>query len=374
MTKDYSQKYIEFASNIQFYEFLQDEYKKPHFKVNEYLTEIKDLSKKNNWDIESLSKFLHEHPKSFEIFEEIFQLSRFTNTQLTYFLFKVGSLNTTDRTTYINELKKIKSEFPHLTKAEIIKSIEESITKDSFDYYILILKLTVFKYLSDCIKDCKLIHTRLSNPDFKDVPKRISEYLVNNLSLNETLKGINVTEFLTNKRRAIDTKSIHGKFGTIKITEILKKHAIINADDIFNKLGIKEIKSEVNHPQLEPYKNKFISVTERYIDGISKSKDKKPKKFDFVILYDLKPKILIETNYYTTSGTKIGINQGEYVDLKQDIEKSFDYLFIWITDGNYWLTSDGHSRLLNLYTYFGDQILNYNLFDKKLPELMNKIQ
>lgn len=384
---DNNQKYIEFASNIQFYEFIQEEFKEPHFKVENYSEEIAELDKKTDWDVKSLSDFLRTHPKSFEIFQEIFQLSRFTNTQLTHFLFDVESLNSINKETlrnyliinlekdeyflknYINELKKNKVE---VDSSNLIKTINEN--EDLFDSFVWVLKSVVSKYVSDCVKKSEILHQRLSNGEFKDVSERTAKYLIENSKLNDILKGINIKEFLSNKRTGIDTKSIHGKFGNIKIKQILEKHKITDADDTFNKLGIKELKDKVSHPQLEQYSDKIIFVTEKHIGGIKKKKDNKTKKFDFIILYDLKPKILIETNFYSTAGTKIGINQGEYIDLKEDIEKTSDYTFIWITDGNYWLMSDGHSRLLNLYNYFGDQILNYNLFDKKLPELMEKIK
>ena len=387
MADDYNQKYVEFASNISFYEFLQQEFKIPHFEVEKYSDEITKLKNKTDWDIKSLGDFLRTHPKSFDIFQEIFQLSRFTNTQLTYFLFDVGSLNSPDKEIlkkyliknlekdkyflkiYINELKNNKID---VDSGNVIRTINEK--EKLFDSFIFILKCAVFKYVSDCIIKIEILHQRLTNNEFKEVSERTAKYITENLKLNDVLKGLNIKAFLSNKRIGIDTKSIHGKFGNIKIEQILEKHKIIDADSVFNKLGIKELNKELTHPRLEQYAGKIIFVKEKYIDNIKKRKDKKLKKFDFIILHDLKPKILIETNFYSTSGTKIGINQGEYVDLKQDVEKSSNYLFIWITDGNYWLTSDGRSRLLNLYNYFGDQILNYNLFDKKLPDLMMRIK
>ncbi len=387
MKNIYNKKYVEFASNISFYEFLQDEFKEPHFKVENYKDEVSKLSSRTDWNTETLSSFLRSHPKSFEVFEEIFQLSRFTNTQLTHFLFDVNSLNSPDSKIlkdyliknlendryfykiYINELKKNNIA---VSSNDLIREVNEN--EDLFDSFIWILKSIVSKYVSECINKNELLHQRLSNEQFKDVSQRTTKYLIENLKLNDILKGISVKEFLLNKRIGIDTKSIHGKFGNIKIKKILEKHNIINANAVFNELGIKELKNKITHPQLKQYGNKIIFLTEKYVERVKKRKDNKLKKFDFVILCDLEPKILIETNFYSTAGTKIGINQGEYIDLKEDIEKESDYLFMWITDGNYWLMSDGHSRLINLYNYFGDQILNYNLFDKKLPSLMKKIK
>ena len=200
--------------------------------------------------------------------------------------------------------------------------------------------------------------------------------MIRNLKLNEILKGIKIKEFLENKRIPIDTKSIHGNFGKIKISKILEKHGFVNADSLFDKFKIKTLDNSLNKLDgLKELKGKFIFVTERYVEGVLKRKDNKPKKFDFILLYDLKPVIVIETNFYSTAGTKIGINQGEYIDLNDDIKKKHNHLiFVWITDGNYWLTSDGKNRLLNLYNYFDNRVLNYNLFDKQLDELKEEMK
>ena len=83
-------------------------------------------------------------------------------------------------------------------------------------------------------------------------------------------------------------------------------------------------------------KNNKIFCTERYIDKIIKVKDNKLKKFDLIIFKDSNPKYLFETNFYSTAGTKIGINQNEYIDLNNYIKKKFgNFKFYWLTDGNY---------------------------------------
>ena len=395
MAEDYTHNYLEFASNISFLEFLQEEFKKPHFKSNKYQVEIEKLSEKGMWDTEELSSFLKEHPKSFEIFEEIFQLARFTNTQLIHFLFNTKILNSTDENNMIEYLKKNlefdkfftdtfikqskKMDFDNLqfkNLNDVMNFIDNKKDKNSKNYPILLLKATVMNYIESAVKNAEIVHERISNPYFRDVADRTAKYLINNLHLNEVLKGIKIKEYLESKRIPIDTKSIHGAFGRNKISQILEKHEFVNADPFFDKNNIKTLtKGLSSKAGLKELKDKFVYVTEKYLEGIIKRKDRKPKKFDFILLFDLKPKIVIETNFYSTAGTKIGINQGEYIDLNEDIKRDHNYLiFIWITDGNYWLTSDGKNRLSNLYNYFGDYVLNYNLFDKKLEELKKELK
>lgn len=395
MVSNYNQKYLEFASNISFFEFLQEEFKKVHFKVEGYSEEIKELSEKDKWNIKELAKFLKEHPKSFEIFEEIFQLARFTNTQLIHFLFDTSILNSTNKNKIIDYLKRNlehdnlftdifvkyanKSDLNDIRFRDVgeIKSfLENKRDPNSLNYAILLFKATIISYINLAVKKAKIVHNRLSNNHFPDVSDRIAEYLIKNLHLNKILSGIKIKEYLANKRIPIDTKLIHGNFGKIKITKILETNGFVNADNLLNKNNIKTLAGDLSKiEELKELKGKFAFATERYVEGVNKRKDNKPKRFDFILLYNLKPKIVIETNFYSTTGTKIGINQGEYIDLNEDIKKEHNHLiFMWITDGNYWLTSDGKSRLLNLYNYFGDYVLNYNLFDRRLEKLKEEIK
>ena len=84
-------EYIDFASNISFFEFTQDEFKEPHFKIDNYKYEISLLEMDLN--IEQLTNYLKNHPKIFDIFEEVIQLKRFTNAQYINFCFDVNALN-----------------------------------------------------------------------------------------------------------------------------------------------------------------------------------------------------------------------------------------------------------------------------------------
>lgn len=393
MTKEDDVKYLEFASNISFFEFIQEEFKDRSFDTSNYITEIEILEDKNQWNIKELSQFLIENPKSFEIFEEVFQLIRFTNTQLIHFLFNIKILNGIEKQDILLYLKN-NLKFDKLFQKQYLKesnksdfqisfnNIEHAIyfldnkrDKESIEYAMFLFKCTVFSYIRQAIKNVKIIHTRISNPHFTDVADRIAEYLIMNLRLNNILKCYSIKEFLENKMIPGDTKSIHGNFGKIKISEILDKHDFINADIHFKRNNINTIGDDfLQSLSLQDLKGKYAYVTEKYVKGIIKKKDGKLKKFDFILLYDLKPKILIETNFFSTSGTKIGINQNEYIDLYENIINDHrKFTFLWITDGNYWLTTDGKNRMINLYRYFEDNVLNYNLLDQRLEQLKKRM-
>ena len=370
-------KYVDFASKISFYEFLQSEFKKPHFNVTKYKKEISFFKKKIT--IEYLTEILGTHPKIIDIFEELFQLKRFTNAQYINFCFDVNVLNNCGQELimkYINNrVLRFENGRENKNFIEIYDNMVSATTKDKKEV-IFNIKRAITYYVDKFMNKREVLYSHLENSI--DSRLRISKYLIENLNADSYLSSINIENFLKLKRHPIDTKGLHGNFGIVKITKILENAGFINVDE---KL------SEKTHAITKPilnkdYQNRFCYLREKAILGINKRKDRKPKVFDFILLFNRMPRVLIETNFYTTSGTKIGINQGEYVDLLEDVNKfnkanGTMLKFIWITDGNYWLTKDGENRFDNLKkNYFKNryELLNYNLFKENLQEIKGDME
>lgn len=363
--------YMDFASKVSFLEFIQDEFKYADIPLEELRQEISLLKSKSQWNINDLSEYVKNYPRSFIIFQNIFQLLRFTNAQLIHFVFdvvKLNSLNIAAIYEYMILNLKHDLEFRKI----YLKTINQKLEYNNFishtnqydkKYLIAVFKLTVSKYINMILNDFDILEARIKKSEFEDFSIRFSNYLLNNLKLNETLDAINIEKYLRNKRIPLDTKSLHGNYPKIKIGKILESNGYKNIDHLLNNAGIKTLKHDLREQLNDPViKNSKIFCTERYIDKIIKIKDKKPKKFDLIIFNDSKPKYLFEINFYSTEGTKIGINQNEYIDLNDYIKKKFGYfIFCWITDGNYWLTTQGKVRFLNLLNHF-DKILNINIF------------
>jgi len=62
------------------------------------------------------------------------------------------------------------------------------------------------------------------------------------------------------------------------------------------------------------------------------------KRFDFVIK-TAKKTYLIETNFYNVGGSKLNEVARAYVDIAQKINQYHNYEFVWITDGQGWLSA-----------------------------------
>lgn len=371
------EKYVSFISKVSFLEFIQEEFRTSNIPLKELKEEISLLESKKQWNINDLSDYIKKYPRSFIIFEEIFQLIRFTNAQLIHFIFDVVKLNSLNidsiyeylilNIKYDNEIRKI-----------FLKNIDQKLNYNNFivnvskydkNYLIANFKLAISRYINKISKNFKILDERIRKNVFEDFSIRFSNYLLNNLKLNEVLCSINIKNYLQNKRMPIDTKGIHGNFAKIKVKNILENNGYKNIDNILNDRGINTLKYDLQQ-QLDVSNLKSLKIycTERYVEKIIKSKDNKLKKFDLIIFSNNIPKYLFEMNFYSTEGTKIGINQNEYIDLDKYIKDNFsDFKFYWITDGNYWLTTQGKARFLNLLNYF-DEIFNINIFAERLSD------
>ena len=116
----------------------------------------------------------------------------------------------------------------------------------------------------------------------------------------------------------------------------------------FDRAGIyykKEVKSDI-----------FLDITSLGVDL---------KRFDFVIKTQKKT-YLIETNYYNSGGSKLNEVARSYSDLASKINQYDKYEFIWITDGQGWLSAinkleEAFSIIPGIYN-----LANLNLFIEKI--------
>jgi len=374
---DVTQKYIDFASKVSFFEFIQEEFRPSQLPVDALSAEINQLQSKTDWDILSLSDYIRKNPRSFLIFQEIFQLRRFTNAQMIHFMFDISKMNTLNlESTFEYAVLNLENDpqfrdvFLKTLKLRLNRSATvEDILKDRTRYpkqlIVAVFKMAVPIYIEQMQKDVRLLGLRLAKPEFSDIPLRMANYLLDRLELNKVLKSINLRDYLRNKKIPLDTKGIHGNYLKLRVKRVLDRHGFVNIDRKLKEAGISTLPPDL--ASLFPRDNfkGRAYCTEKYVQGVVRPVDGREKKFDLVILVDGKPKHLFEMNFYTTEGTKIRINEGEYLELSKFVRENTSYQFHWITDGNYWLTRQGERRLKNLWSRFGE-IYNLNTFEENL--------
>lgn len=116
--------------------------------------------------------------------------------------------------------------------------------------------------------------------------------------------------------------------------------------------------------KLSDYKNLHFEAED------SKIKIKRNKRADFVIYKNNIPKIVIECNFYGSTGSKPIETANAYIDLEKKLKEE-DLTFIWITDGPAWPKM--HIPLYNSAKEI-DFILNYHILDNKLDDIISSIQ
>lgn len=363
--------YSKFASRVSFFEFLQDEFYPPHFKIDLYKKELEILNQNISTDV--LVRELEKAPKIFDVAEEFFQLKRFTNTQYVHFLFDVSKLNSGDVTSLARHAEVSIFSFENGNPNELFSKLYSPTDNNEIDGKVMNLKRTVVNYIAEILKNKKgreFLYHHISNSIGTRL--RIATYLIENLHADKHFATTNLSNFLGLKRIPRDGKGIHGKYGTIKIKKILQNTSIPCVNSLLTSKELHILEKNVET-------NGWSYASEKMISGITKRKDGKLKKFDFILLKDGVPKYCIETNFYSTTGTKIGINIGEYTDLKDDIDSVNSRLdsnlkFTWITDGNHWLSTEGENGFTDLKSrYFTKdwEMLNYNLFSEMLLNMLN---
>ncbi len=91
------------------------------------------------------------------------------------------------------------------------------------------------------------------------------------------------------------------------------------------------------------------------------------KRADFVITYKGKQKIIIECNFYNSTGSKPIEVANAYIDLQNQLNDE-DLIFIWITDGQGWKKME---KTLDTTIPKVDYILNYNMLEKSIFNILD---
>lgn len=377
------ERYLDFASKISFFEFIQDEFRKSDFDERQLAAlsnEIKILQSRTDWDINSLSDYIEHNPKSFLIFQGLFQLLRFTNAQLIHFVFdvtKMNSLNLDGVYEYAVYNLKHDSNLKELFLRRVrVDKRRENIGFDevmknqetySKKYIVALFKMVVSDYVAKISNDFGILETRIKMKEFSDFSTRLANYLLTNLRLNEHLRAINLREYLGSKQIPVDTKGLHGNYATLRLKDLLKRKGFSNIDGLLQEKNVTTLKRGIKTQIGEIEPGTRLYCTEKKVEGVTKPLGGL-KKFDIILIVDGVPKHLIETNFYTTAGTKIGINRDEYVALYKSMKDKEGMHFHWVTDGNFWLSEEGRKLYMALVKEFGE-VYNLNTFEEHLNSM-----
>lgn len=166
------------------------------------------------------------------------------------------------------------------------------------------------------------------NKEFTDYTKLLRESGLVALFTNKKVK--NLVDYVTGVEVGLDTNARKNRTGYIMediVESYIKK--IPNVDYI----------KEASKKQIKEHFNTNL------LDNINLDEENKTnKRFDFVIKSKSSNLLLIETNFYSSSGSKLNETARSYSKLSNDIKKIDGVEFVWITDGKGWYSTKNNFR------------------------------
>jgi hypothetical protein len=189
-------------------------------------------------------------------------------------------------------------------------------------------KKTLMSYIGSEKKCWPLWKTRIENDD--DVRQRIAEFLVKNEDLKKLIETNTVRTSLERSLRTVNVEILkreRGAYGSRRVEEILQ-----SAGFVFNPFS--DINDVEDLDDFLKTQGTLISEPSKHIYTTEKSWKKQDKRFDFVLISKNRVQFVIETNYFTTSMSKIREVVHHFMELKKACRGK--YRLIYITDGMGW--------------------------------------
>ena len=379
-------RYARFSGLVHFLDPSRDIEERPiDIDLSKYDDVLNFLDQKRNITIDELTMLFKSSPEAIRLFELILQLSNFTTAQRTFFMFDLELLNSSKPDVSVGYILKELGSDDSLKRQAIKAGVLTSdsipelnkLSNDEKLDFLAKSKRMIANYCSK--KDPRLIQERLRISDKSR--KRAAKYLIENRGLNDILQGIKPRVFIEKKRMPVDTKTSHGKYATRMLESILSEVGFKCNDNTGPCSNAMIPRSGRVQQLLGDASKSFNYCKEREVESISRpgssvssesvsTGTETSKRFDFVLLLDNIPKVVIENNFYTTSGSKIGINEKEYLALHKKITETEKGLrFVWVTDGSYWLTQTGRKSFRKLSPLFQDDLKNLAMFAEDLGKL-----
>ena len=174
----------------------------------------------------------------------------------------------------------------------------------------------------------------------KVIPLLIAKRTTDVIIINDTVqkyyynfKKMNyLYDYILGVEVGLDTntrKNRTGKAMETLVESYILQSGFVKEKNYFTQVSKNRLKEDFN-----------IDLSNLKIDEIFKSskKEKSEKKFDFVVKTEQKY-YLIETNFYTTQGSKLNETARSYKELALEFKDLDNIDFVWITDGKGWQTT-----------------------------------
>lgn len=240
---------------------------------------------------------------------------------------------------YVNFEKVHANVKTHLIELNILnsligsKDIEHEFKKIITDYPKTLLVIPLL--LAVRRSEIKIYDDKLITFDFYNKNQSDEDYVrlmrqTGLFDLMENSKINSLVDYLTGVEVGLDSNARKNRTGT-SMENIVESYLI-----------------QTNHLEIHKEMNK-LSIKKRFnidIDSYINETDENfiaSKRFDFVLKTSSKL-YLIETNFYSSAGSKLNETARSFKSLGKDLNQIENVEFIWITDGAGWLTTKNNLK------------------------------
>jgi len=297
----------------------------------EKIQELKGKYQTEDDLISKIAELLKDDPRYFLLLTHLHRQLRFTNLELVHFLFDQDKLE--DVNYYLRLLEEdetFKNQYYKVLKSKKWKEYLGivDIQKCNTETLVATFKKVLMSYIGSESKCWPLWKSRIEND--ADVRYRIAMFLIKNEDLKNLIDDDNVKAALGRSLRTVNVeiqKRERGEYGSRRVREILESAGFIY-DAFTNFKEMEELEDFLSSKKTFDLKeNEYIYTTEKLWK-------KENKRFDFVLIANRRVHFVIETNYFTTSMSKIREVVRHFMELKKACRGK--YKLIYITDGMGW--------------------------------------
>lgn len=300
------------------------------WKSAEKFQSLKGRYASQNELIEKVADLLRQDPRNFLVLAHLHRQLRFTNLELIHFFFDRERLN---NVAYYSDLLKtdsvFKSQFEKIASSSKWNSYVGEIDTRTPNKDILLssLKKTVTGYLGS-EKSCWVLwKARIENDP--SASHRIAEFVVKNEDLKKVIETNTLRTSLERSLRTVNVELVkreRGEYGGRRVKESLESHGFV-FEPYSQFKDVEDLEKSLKTQSLLSKPSEYIYTTEK----LWKRED---KRFDFVLISKNRIQFVIETNYFTTSMSKIREVVRHFIELKKACRGK--YRLIYITDGIGW--------------------------------------
>jgi len=301
------------------------------WRAVESLQNLKGEYKTEEDLVDKVAELIRQDPRVFLILTHLHRQLRFTNLELVHFLFDRNRIDTPEYYGRLLETDAVfQRQFARTTSSRKWNSYVGTIDPKKPDEVALLasFKKVVTNYMGSESACWPLWKARIEND--LAVSRRIAEFVVKNEDLKRLIETDSIRNSLERSLRTVNVEIVkreRGEYGSRKVKEILEAAGFVfepysAAKDIEDLENFLKSQSTLFHRPSE-----YIYTTEKLWE-------REEKRFDFVLIAKNRIQFVIETNYFTTSMSKIREVVRHFIELKKACRGK--YRLVYITDGMGW--------------------------------------